>query len=129
MKRHGVRVWPAAFYFVFAIAILNLSRAAPPDASAGKNVFAKRCSGCHSPDSDKEGPRLRGVLGRKAGTVAGFQYSEPLRNSEIIWDESLLNKWIENPDNVVLNNDMEFRVADPDERAAIVAYLKSLSQK
>jgi cytochrome c len=96
------------------------------DAGAGKSVFAKRCSGCHAMDADKEGPRLRGVLGRKAGAVPGFQYSEALRISGIVWNESLLSKWLENTQSVVKNNDMEFRVANADERQAVIAYLKSL---
>ena len=94
----------------------------------GKEVFAKRCSGCHATDSDKEGPRLRGVVGRKAGTVAGFQYSDSLRGSGIVWDENLLTKWLENPQALVKDNDMEFRVTNADERASVVAYLKSLGK-
>jgi cytochrome c len=70
---------------------------------------------------------LRGGVGRKAGTVAGFQYSDGLRNSAITWTEDLLAKWLENPDALVKDNDMEFRVSNADERAALVAYLKTLT--
>ncbi len=97
------------------------------DADAGKDAFAKRCSGCHAVDSDKEGPRLRGVFGRKAGTVESFQYSEELRKSGIVWDQALLIKWLEDPQKVVPNTNMEFRVINPEERTAIVSYLKSLA--
>jgi cytochrome c len=78
-------------------------------------------------DSDKEGPRLRGVLGRKAGTVAGFPYSDALRKSGITWTEELLTKWLENPEALVGDNDMAFHVSNAEERAALVAYLKSLT--
>jgi cytochrome c len=97
------------------------------DADAGKDAFAKRCSGCHALDSDKEGPRLRGVFGRKAGTVESFQYSEELRKSGIVWDQPLLTRWLEDPQKVVPNTNMEFRVISPEERSAIVTYLKSLA--
>lgn len=59
--------------------------------------------------------------------MEGFPYSDALRKSGIAWDEKRLNQWIENPDSVVKDNDMEFRVEKPDERAAIIAYLKTLS--
>jgi len=102
--------------------------AADPDAGSGKDVFERRCSGCHAVDISKEGPALRGVVGRKAGTAAGFQYSDALRASGIKWDEGLLLKWLENPDAMVKGTDMEFRVAKPEERGAVVAYLKSLTK-
>ena len=103
--------------------------AAVPDAGSGKDVFERRCSGCHSPDTSKEGPPLRGVVGRKAGTAAGFQYSDALRTSGIAWNEGLLLKWLENPDAMVKGTDMEFRVPKVEERQAIVGYLKSLTKQ
>ena len=115
-------------FFLFMIGVLGQSRGAPgTDSGAGKDVFARRCSGCHSPDSNKEGPRLRGIVGRKAGAVPGFPYSDGLRNSGIIWSGELLAKWLENTQAVVKDNDMEFRVSSADERSAVVAYLKSLT--
>ncbi|MBZ5602743.1 MAG: c-type cytochrome [Acidobacteriia bacterium] len=90
--------------------------------------FTRRCSGCHALDVDKEGPRLRGVVGRKAGSVADFGYSQVLRESGIVWDEATLDKWLEDPQKLVPGNAMEFRVPNVDERAAIIAYLKSLSK-
>src|ERR1700736_4827496 len=44
--------------------------------SRGKEVFEKRCGGCHSPDRDKEGPRLKGVYGRESGAVETLKYSD-----------------------------------------------------
>jgi len=99
------------------------------DVDQGKDVFAKRCSGCHSLDVDKEGPRLRGVFGRKAGSVAGFPYSDAVRNSGILWDENHLNRWLENPEQMVKDTNMEFRVSDPAERASLIAFLKSAASK
>ena len=101
---------------------------ADPGSRRGKEFFERRCSGCHAPDFNKVGPRLRGVLNRKAGTVEGFPYSDGLRNSGFAWDEKRLEQWLENPDAVVKDNDMEFRVGNADERASIIAYLKSLSR-
>jgi cytochrome c len=49
------------------------------NAAQGKAVFEKRCTGCHAMDVDREGPRLSGVFGRKAGSVPGFTYSTGLK--------------------------------------------------
>jgi cytochrome c len=128
MNFRKVRSLTVTLFFLLAVGVVSRSPGtAGTDPGAGKDLFAKRCSGCHAVESSKEGPRLRGVLGRKAGTVAGFPYSDALRNSGITWTESLLAEWLENPEALVKDNDMEFRVANADERAALVAYLKSLT--
>jgi cytochrome c len=106
----------------------NSTNAVASDAGSGKNVFDRRCSGCHAADINKEGPALRGVVGRKAATVGGFQYSDALRASGITWNEELLVKWLESPDAMVKGTDMEFRVSKADEREAVVAYLRSLTR-
>jgi cytochrome c len=93
----------------------------------GKDLFERRCSGCHALDIDKEGPRLRGVYGRKAGSMPGFEYSEGLKKSAIRWDKESLERWLAGPDAMVPDTDMAFRVANGDERTALIAYLKSLA--
>jgi cytochrome c len=129
MKRRARYCLTTAPFLLVLLSVFNHSiGAAGSDAVFGKDVFDRRCSGCHAADSSKEGPLLRGVVGRKAGTVAGFQYSDALRASGITWDEGLLAKWLENPDAMVKGTDMEFRVPKAEEREAVVAYLKSLSR-
>jgi cytochrome c len=54
-----------------------------------------RCRGCHTfADKDAIGPGLGGVFGRKAGTKAGFAYTDSLKNADWIWDEEHLRKWV-----------------------------------
>jgi cytochrome c2 len=84
----------AACSALFSLALLLCSDMAA-DNNTGQDLFARRCSGCHALDNDKEGPRLRGVFGRKAGTVTDFPYSEALRKSDIVWDEPALKRWLE----------------------------------
>jgi cytochrome c len=98
------------------------------DAENGKEAFQRRCGGCHSPDRTMEGPRLRGVYGRRSGSTPDFQYSDALKNARIIWNEDNLDKWLTDTEALVPNNDMSFRVLNPDERRDIIAYLKALSQ-
>src|ERR1700757_5175224 len=76
--------------FVSLVAASSLSVAQSP--ADGKALFEKRCGGCHALDRDKEGPRLGGVYGRIAGTVASFQYSDALKSSGIKWNEETLDK-------------------------------------
>ena len=103
---------------------ISAASAAGGDAGRGKVLFEKRCTGCHSLDTNKEGPRLRGVYGRKAGSVADFGYSDPLKAANFPWDKDSLDKWLSNPDAVVPDNDMAFRVANPQERADIIEFLR-----
>jgi cytochrome c len=95
----------------------------------GKEMFEKRCTGCHALDNEKTGPRLRGVFGRPAASVPTFPYSESLRKSGVTWDSSSLDKWLTDPDGFVPDNDMAFRVPNKDERATIIEYLKDVSSK
>jgi len=97
-----------------------------PPKESGKELFVRRCSGCHASDIDKEGPRLRGVYGRKSASVAGFAYSEALKKANIRWDDATLDRWLSDPDAMVPDTDMAFRMADGEERKAVIAYLKSL---
>jgi cytochrome c len=95
------------------------------DATRGKLVFEKRCTGCHALEADREGPRLGGVFGRKAGGVAGFTYSAGLKRSGITWDAATLERWLADPELVVPDTTMDFRVPKIGERSDLVAYLKS----
>jgi cytochrome c len=108
----------------------TLSMVGPGQAAAGgKELFEKRCGGCHALDRDKEGPRLGGVYGRVAGSVDSFQYSEALKKSKITWTEATLDKWLTDTEKLVPDNDMSFHVEKSDERGEIIAYLKQNSGK
>ena len=93
------------------------------DATRGKELYESRCGGCHSLDQDRIGPRHRGVLGRRAGAVAGFEYSPALRGSRIVWDPQTLDAWLADPERLVPGQRMNYRVADATDRAALIAYL------
>src|ERR1700722_10896820 len=89
-------------------AILEPSNAAD---NRGKDLFARRCSGCHALDLTKEGPPLRGVYGRRAASLPGFLYSDALKTTDIRWDEAALNQWLTDPDAMAPGTDMPFRLA------------------
>jgi cytochrome c len=117
-------LWVALLSFV---ALPRLGQAESGD--RGKELFEKRCSGCHALDKEKEGPRLRGVLGRISGTVPSFQYSDALKAAHITWDAATLDKWLSGPDQFVPDTDMAFQLVKAEERAEVIAYLKQLSSK
>jgi cytochrome c len=123
MKTISIKVLFAGF----ACGTILLALSAPED--RGQDLFVRRCSGCHDPDLNKEGPHLRGVYGRKAAGVAGFGYSEALKKIDLRWDDASLNRWLTDPDAMAPDTDMAFRVPNGEERTAIIGYLKSLKSK
>lgn len=96
------------------------------DAQRGQQAYEARCGGCHSVEADRVGPRHAGVVGRRAGSVPGFAYSEALRSSGLTWDAALLDRWLADPEALVPGQRMGYRLADAQARADIVAYLSTL---
>jgi cytochrome c len=96
----------------------------PGDAARGKLVFERRCTGCHALDANREGPHLRDVDGRKAGSVAGFQYSTSLKNSGLTWNPDTLDQWLTDPDAMVPGNNMSFATPKAVDRRDLIAFLQ-----
>ncbi len=94
------------------------------DAVRGKAVFEKRCIGCHAMEADREGPRLAGVYGRKAGSVPGFTYSAGLKSLGLTWNDATLERWLSDPDMVVPDNNMSLSVPKAEDRRDLIAFLK-----
>ena len=128
-------VWTCFFVFVIAVAVIttpgsvSVNAANAADPIRGKELFEKRCGGCHSLDTDKEGPRLKNVYGRKAGSIPSFKYSDALKGAKFTWDQNSLDRWLTNTESVVPDNDMDFHVPKADERADIIEYLRVSSGK
>lgn len=126
---------PRAILVAFAVALLvalGLAMvfatdvlAAGGDPVAGEAIYG-RCQGCHSIDRNRTGPKHQGLFGRKAGSVAGYDYSKAIQESGIVWDEATLDKFLENPRAMVPGTRMTYAgVKDPQERADLIAYLKA----
>lgn len=99
------------------------------DPSRGQALFEKRCIGCHSLTANNEGPRLQGVFGRAAGSVADYAYSPSLKKANFMWSEATLDRWLTDPDAFVPGNNMDFLVSEPQERKDLIAYLRKSSGK
>jgi cytochrome c len=96
------------------------------DAAHGKTLY-QGCQACHSIDDNDLGPRHRGVVGRRAGSVEDYSYSTALKNSALTWDEATLDRWLTNPSALVSGTKMFFKIDDAQARADIIAYLKELN--
>jgi cytochrome c len=103
------------------------------DAEKGKNVF-KKCQVCHVHDTktNKVGPHLGDVVGRKAGSVEGFKYSDAMKKKGeegLVWTEENLASYLKDPKAFVPGNKMVFvGIKKDDELADVIAYLKSPPQ-
>jgi len=115
--------------FAFGAVVWALGSSTEDAARRGKDLFARRCSGCHAADINKEGPRLRGVYGRKAAGVVEFGYSESLTKLNVRWNDETLDRWLADPNAMAPETDMEFRLSSPDERKAVIAYLRSVEMR
>lgn len=93
------------------------------DPARGEAVYA-RCFACHSLDADRTGPRHCGLLGRRAGSVPGFDYSPAMRTSGIVWDAKSLDRFLADPVGTVPGTSMGYAgIKDARERADLIAYL------
>ena len=102
----------------------NAQAWALPDAVRGEQVYA-RCLACHALAVDRVGPRHCGLFGRLAGSVPGFTYSEAMKKSKIVWNDKTLDRFLAKPLAMVPGTAMTYDgVADPTERADLIAYLK-----
>ncbi|MBX9795677.1 MAG: c-type cytochrome [Sphingomonas sp.] len=107
----------------------GLALAQAGDAAAGEKLYQARCGSCHSLDANRIGPAHRGVFGRAAASAPGYAYSPALKASGIIWTQQTLDQWLQGPQKMAKGAKMFFTVANPAERAAIIAYLKAQSGK
>lgn len=84
------------------------------------------CRSCHSVEAGRNGvgPTLHGIMGSKAGDVAGFPFSPALRQSGITWDRQSLDTWLQGPMKMVPGTRMVISVPDPVKREAIIDYLE-----
>lgn len=96
----------------------------------GESVF-HRCQVCHSIKAGENhiGPSLHGVVGRKAGTVEGFNYSTANKGSGIVWSEQKIFDYLKNPQAMVPGTKMSFPgLPNAQDRADVISYLKQNSQ-
>lgn len=104
---------------------------ASADAS-GEKVFKDDCSACHTlgkGETGGVGPNLHGLIGRKAASIEGFDYSKGMRGSGIVWSAETLDKFLADPGADVPGTEMPVSgVKDAGERKALIAYLEQATK-
>lgn len=121
LSRAAMVTLTAAAIFVSGAAL------AAGDAKKGKRIFNK-CKACHSLKKGKKkvGPSLCGVVGAKAGHMAGFSYSSDMKKSGLTWDEATLDKFLTKPRALVKKTKMTFPgLRKASDRANVIAYIKA----
>jgi cytochrome c len=113
-------------WLLVACLVAGASSALAADAAHGAALYNSRCIACHSPDANRVGPKHRGVFGRKAGSLPDFTYSKAVKSAGVVWDDATLDRWLADPQAFIPGQRMNFRVADPTDRADLIAYLKTL---
>lgn len=108
-------------------AVSTAASAQTADVAKGKTLFA-RCAICHTvqPGVNRLGPSLAGIVGRKAATVAGFNYSPAMKASALVWTPRNLDLFFAKPQAVVKGNKMAYAgLPNPADRANLIAYLRA----
>jgi cytochrome c len=114
---------------MLAVVLATAASAQAQNADNGKTVFRQICGVCHAAVSGKTliGPTLFGVVGRKSGSVEGYQYSDGNRAANLTWDTATLDRYLTDPRGVVPGTKMTYAgLRDEQKRHDLIAYLETL---
>ena len=122
----------APFGLLVSVAlILSAGSALAQSAERGERTFNQQCKACHTVEkggSSPIGPNLFGVVGRKAGSLDGYGYSEAMKKSGITWDDSALGDYLKDPKAKVPQGKMAFAgLRQAAQLGDVIAYLKKLA--
>jgi cytochrome c len=113
------------------LGLSTLSASEDGDVSSGQLVFNNACRTCHSirEGDNRLGPHMRGIIGRKAGSLPNYSYSSAMRGANFVWDEENLERFMANPDEIVPGNTMKpyGGLASAESRVELIAFLKTLA--
>jgi cytochrome c len=115
------------FVFVALLAVAGSGEVRAQDAAAGEKVFGV-CKACHQigeTAKNNVGPQLNGIIGRKAGTVAGYNYTAANKDSGITWDEATFREYIKDPKAKIPGTKMIYAGLKDEQRTNdLLAFLK-----
>jgi cytochrome c2 len=114
--------------FLFSLIFFSLPAVHAADGSEGRDIFIKRCLGCHAFSCNKEGPRLGGLFGRKVATVEDYKfYSQGLRNSAIVWTDQTLDRFFKDPGKIFPKSVMavQGKIEGSGQRQDLIIFLKT----
>lgn len=121
------------FLLTLNAGLLSIEAVAAGDAEAGGKLYSKTCGGCHSIGENARsgfGPHLNGVIGRHAGSLPNYQYSQAMKDSGVVWTPEMLAAYIEAPKKVVKGTRMIFwGISDPEKIANLLAYIETFNDQ
>lgn len=118
----------ASLILVFTLLCPAFAAAGQGDPERGRTVY-DRCLACHALDRNRTGPKHCGVLGRKAGSLPGFAYSDAMRSSDIVWTAENLDRFLQAPLGMLPETTMTYDgIEDARDRADLVAFLEQASR-
>lgn len=118
------RSWLLICVLPLALAACSAKRGDPV---RGQQLYSKECAACHSLTASTNAPMHCGLIGRRAGTVPGFAYSEAMRASKLRWDEKTLDEFLTAPYLVLPGTIMGFPgFTEKTDRSDVIAYLKQV---
>lgn len=132
MKHEPFRTQPALLTVLFFAAFFGMAtqKAHASDAKHGASVFEEQCAECHSakPGKNKKGPSLYGLVGRAAGSVADYSYSDAMKANALAWTPERLDAYLVYPRKVVPGTKMKYDgLTDAGARADLIAFLSNVN--
>ena len=121
--------WPLAAAAALGLLIPAASAGAPPDPMRGAALFQDRCALCHMREGGGQAPSLVGVVGRPAAATPDAVYTRALSVSGLIWVPETLDRFLADPSALVPGTAMPVSIADPRDRADLVAFLASSANR
>ena len=126
-----MKIWAGAVVAAI-VGLTTPASAQSGNAATGQRVFNLQCRSCHTLEKDgaqPAGPNLHGVFGRKAGTAAGYDFSDAMKKSGIVWDDATMADYSRDPKGKVPGTKMVFNgIKNAGQVADLVAYLKQATQ-
>lgn len=115
-----------ALLLAFSCLVPNVYAQGKTDLLRSQDVFRAKCAACHSVTCNRRGPKLEGLMGRPAGSVADFKnYSPELKDSRIVWSEQAVDEFIKAPAKMVPGTSMAgWRIDSAKDRRDIVAHIR-----
>lgn len=119
---------PTLLALIFAMTVTGGAVASSGDPAAGERVF-RQCSTCHTvaPGSPRPGPHLAGIVGRKAGAVEGYRYSQAMQDADFVWTEESIAAYVAEPRDFLPGTTKRVALRNAADAPDLIAYLKTLS--
>lgn len=126
--RWAVQLGGIAAAGLIAVTMFARPGIAVDDVAAGQKLYESKCTGCHSVDADRIGPRHRNVVGRKIASVPGYDYSPAIKKLGGLWTPARLDQWLSGTQKMAPGSKMYLEIDDATQRRLIIAYLNSVSK-